>query len=124
MSIETEIQEFIREELDTYAPADVDEILTNDQIYGYGQGFEFDGAEYVIMLDDEADLAWDEALQSYLDECVLPELPDGNLRNYFDEEAWKRDAKHDGRGHALNHYDGSEYELHVDDVWYAVYRVN
>ena len=103
MSIETAIQEFIREELDTYAPADVDEILTNDQIYGYGQGFEFDGAEYVIMLDDEADLAWDEALQSYLDECVLPELPDGNLRNYFDEEAWKRDAKHDGRGHALNH---------------------
>jgi hypothetical protein len=64
---------------------------------------------YRVMTEDEADTAWDEALDNYLEECVYPELPE-TLRGYFDDAKWKRDAKFDGRGHALNSYDGSEEE--------------
>ena len=42
------------------------------------------------------------------------------MEPYFDREAWKRDARMDGRGHCLGSYDGGEYE--VGD--YLVYRIN
>ena len=68
-------------------------------------------AEYMVGTDEEADEAWDQALDSYLDDCgVLDSMPE-NLRRYFDREAWKRDARFDGRGHALASYDGSEIDL-------------
>ena len=35
---------------------------------------------------------WDEELENYIDEYVLPQL-DKNYRNYFDNEAFKNDAK-------------------------------
>jgi len=78
---------------------------------------------YDVMTEEEAECAWDEALDSYLDDCILPELPE-NARSYFDTEKWKRDAKMDGRGHFLNHYDGSEEEANIDDVDYYIYRTN
>jgi hypothetical protein len=77
-------------------------------------------AEYAVGTDAEADEAWDQALDSYLEECVLPELPDF-ARSYFDEERWKSDARHDGRGRALASYDGNELELAGD--FYA-FRIN
>lgn len=68
-------------------------------------------AEYAVGTDEEADEAWDQALDSYLDDTgLLDAIPD-NLRRYFDRDAWKRDARHDGRGHALASYDGDEIEL-------------
>lgn len=77
--------------------------------------------EYAVGTDAEADGAWDQALDSYLDECgVLDAIPE-NLRSYFDRDAWKRDARHDGRGHALASYDGEELEL--DGDFYA-FRIN
>jgi len=75
--------------------------------------------DYRVMTDSEADDAWEEALDSYLEECVYPDLPE-SLRFYFDDEAWKRDARIDGRGHCLNSYDGSE----EDAGDYVVYRTN
>jgi len=65
------------------------------------------GREYNVYTDDEADDAWNESLDNYLDECVLPELPE-QMQGYFDREAWKCDARHDGRGHSLSNYDGHE----------------
>jgi len=76
--------------------------------------------EYAVGTDAEVDEAWDQALDSYLDECVLPELPD-TAKYYFDRDAWKADARHDGRGHALSSYDGNELELAGD--FYA-FRIN
>jgi hypothetical protein len=70
-------------------------------------------AEYAVGTDSEADEAWDQSLDSYLDDCgvgVLDSIPE-NLRSYFDRDAWKSDARHDGRGHALASYDGDEMEL-------------
>jgi len=87
--------------------------------------YDTNSGEYQVLTDDEADTVWEEELQNYLDECVLPELPE-QARMYFDEERWKRDAKMDGRGHSLNRYDGSE--LYQDDPetgeTYYIYRQN
>ena len=70
-------------------------------------------------IEEEADTAWDESLDSYLDDCILPELPE-EVQRYFDREAWKRDARMDGRGHCLNSYDGSE----EDAGDYVAFREN
>lgn len=78
-------------------------------------------AKYAVGTDEEADEAREQSLDSYLDDCgILDSIPE-NLRNYFDREAWKRDARFDGRGHALSSYDGDELELEGD--LYA-YRIN
>ena len=73
----------------------------------YGQNiFEAEGKEFAVLTDSEADDLWDDDLENYIDDCL--EIPE-NMKNYFDREAWKRDAKMDGRGHALGRYDGQEY---------------
>lgn len=85
--------------------------------------FEAERAEYMILTDREADEKWDEALDSYLEDCVYPELPE-QFRCYFDDEKWKRDARMDGRGHSLSSYDGEEYEETIEGETYYIYRVN
>lgn len=79
--------------------------------------------EYRILTEDEADEAWEESLDNYIEECILPEIPK-TYHFYFDEKAWKRDARMDGRGHALNSYDGTEYEIKFNDAYYFIYREN
>ena len=70
---------------------------------------EIDGEEYMYGTDDEMDEVWDERLEDYIDECVLHDMP-VELHRYFDREAWKSDAEHDGRAHTLATYDGNEQE--------------
>jgi hypothetical protein len=82
---------------------------------------EVQGTYYLAGTDAEMDSAWDDELENYLDECVLPDLPE-TARNYFDKESWKRDARYDGRGHALNHYDGGEEECQINGTWYYAYK--
>ncbi len=84
---------------------------------------EYGSQEYLVCTDSEADDLWEESLDSYLEHCVYPELT-GNLKYYFDDEKWKRDAKMDGRGHSLSRYDGNENEEKVGDTWYYIYRIN
>lgn len=78
---------------------------------------------YMVCTDSEADEKWEESLDSYLEECIYPELS-GNLAQYFDDEKWKIDERFDGRGHSLSSYDGNENEETVDGVMYFIYRVN
>ena len=85
--------------------------------------FEADGGEYLVLTDNEAGEKWEESLDIYIDECILPELPDAYLY-HFDDEKWKKDARHDGRGHSLNHYDGSEEEQEINGTVYYIYRTN
>jgi len=94
-------------------------------LYGEGVSYDTCGGEFAVLTDDEADLAWDAALDSYLDDCVLPDLP-GTLQHYFDRDAWKRDARHDGRGHCLSPYDGTEYEERDPDTGecFYIYRTS
>ena len=82
--------------------------------------------EYRILTDFEADKAWEESLENYIEECILPEIPE-LARNYFDSERWIEDAKIDGRGQNLAHYDGNENEetftLNGDELTYYIYRI-
>jgi hypothetical protein len=78
------------------------------------------GQQWLVCDDDEKESRWDACLDSYLDDgCV--EGADGP---YFDREAWKRDARMDGAGHALSGYDGDEHEFNANGVWYYMYRQN
>lgn len=89
-----------------------------------GDTFTVDGeGEFAVMTDEEADQAWDESLESYIEDCILPEVP-AQLAAYFDREAWKRDARYDGRGHCLSPFDGEEHEQKIDGEWFYIYRVN
>ena len=97
------------------------EFCTTEKYDFYGLTvYTVDGKEYAVGTDSECEDAWDQSLDSYLEECIYPELK-GNLANYFDDEKWKRDAKFDGRGHSLSSYDGNEIELGGD--FYA-FRIN
>jgi len=109
-----------REALGKHLDADILDIEVSrydDNVLEYG------GADYLVVTDGEADELWEQYLDSYLEECVYPELPE-NMQNYFDDDAWKRDARMDGRGHSLNRYDGCEYDETSDGTGetYYIYR--
>lgn len=91
--------------------------------HSHGNEYEAAFCDYLVLTDSEADEAFEEALDSVLDEVILPDL-DEALQCYFDRDAWKRDASYDGRGHHLNHYDGCEDEVTVNGVDYYIYRTN
>ena len=78
-----------------------------------------DSGEYAIGTEDEADDAWEQSLDNYLDEVIYPELPE-SVVDYFDDESWKRDARFYGRGHSLGSYDGNE--LDIADL--VAFRIN
>lgn len=88
-----------------------------------GEYYEANGSEYRVLMDSEADEANDESIQNYIEECILPELPEA-YRYYFDDEKFIRDARMDGRGHNLNHYDGTEYEEQINGTYYYIYQTN
>ena len=83
----------------------------------------YEDKDYLVLTDDEANEAWEESLNNYLEECVLAELPD-NIRNYFDDEKWITDAKYDGRGHILSPYNGEETEININKETFYIYRCN
>ena len=79
------------------------------------------GVDYYFGTNDEMDEAWDNDLDNYIEECVLPEIPE-HYQFYFDEEKFKNYCKLDGRGHSLNGYDGSEISVNFNDVEYYAYQ--
>lgn len=82
------------------------EAWTGQEIIDRRESGYADSGQYMVLDDDEANSMWEDQLNSYLDDgCV--EGADGK---YFDREAWKKDARRDGRGHCLNGYDGTEIE--------------
>lgn len=93
---------------------EIDEIEENNDYRWTVQG-----VDYLAGTDEEMDEAWDDDLENYIDECL--EIPK-EMENYFDREAWKDDAKMDGRGHSLNRYDGGEEEININGVYYFMYR--
>ena len=89
-------------------------------VEGRSNMFSYYNEDYYVLTDSEAGEEEDRQLNNYIDECL--EIPD-NIRPYFDEEKWKRDARMDGRGHIISSYDGCEYEETVEGTTYYIYRV-
>lgn len=80
--------------------------------------------EYLVLTEQEADDKAREYLASYVDDCILTEIPE-NLRSYFDDERWIADVlRYDGRGPQLASYDGEENEHFFLGDWYYIYRTN
>lgn len=101
-------------------PDTISECLHGDNMYECSE----EPGEYMVCTDSEADSAADERLESYIDECILPETPEP-LRNYFDRESWKRDElMWNDRGHTLASYDGAEEEEQIDGEWFFIYRMH
>ena len=114
--VEKEKQEALDEAINDFRN-ELDNIIEDyNNTYSYGNG------EYLVLTDSEADEEEDERLNNYLEECIMPEIPE-HLQNYFDDEAWKRDARMDGRGQIISTYDGCEYEETVEGTTYYIYRV-
>lgn len=53
-----------------------------------------DDGDYLSLDDEEADSLLDERLEEYIDDIILPELPE-HLQAYFGSASWKRDARID-----------------------------
>ena len=95
--------------------------------------FKAEGEEYLVLTDDEAHDMSEEGFDKYLEEHL--KIPD-SLKRYFDEDAWKTDARLRGRGEALALYDELEYEEIVEyktvvngvelteDVEFYIFRVD
>jgi hypothetical protein len=104
--------------------------LHEEQYDHYGMTvYSLGSKEYAVGTDDEADEAWDRSLDSYIEEYINPQLDFdklGHIADYieFNEDKWKRDAKMDGRGHALSLYDGQENEQYINGETYYIYRIN
>lgn len=80
------------------------------------------GEDYIMGTDGEMDYEWEEYIDSYIDDCVLGEIKDTHLKNYFDRERFMEDCKMDGRGHSLNKYDGGEEYAKVNETYYYAYK--
>jgi hypothetical protein len=83
--------------------------------------------EYLVLTDEEAEERARESTETYVDDCVLSEIPQG-YRNYFDTEKFVNDVlRHDGIGSVLASYDGSENEHSWSEYGteeYKIYRTN
>lgn len=94
------------------------DLAENSSIFHYGD------EEYLVLTDDEAEREYDDHLTNYVDELILPEIPE-QYHLYFDENSWKDDARANGsRGDALSSYDGREEEVEIDGTTYYIYRLN
>ena len=100
-----------------------EQIKELDNISDTTNTIEVDGIEIYCLTDNEADDLWDNMIDDYIDDCVLPDLPEA-YRFYFDDEAFKRDCSFDGRGHTIASYDGNETEVKIGNEWYYIYRTN
>ena len=84
--------------------------ISTEEITQHHNYFDTPEGDYIVLTDYEADEAWEESIDSYIDECILPELPE-RYQMYFDRNQFHYDAQMDGRGHSLSSYDGIEHEL-------------
>lgn len=90
----------------------------------YGENtYDAQGMEWLVLTNEEADAAFNESLDNYIDDVL--EIP-AWIVPYFNREAWKNDARHDGRGNALSRYDGEEHEEYgaslTNRVMYFIYK--
>ncbi len=111
--------EFIRNDLEDQYLA----LAINNDIY-YSEAVDLvDSEEYWVLTDDEADEQAEQYAYLYVEEAQQ-EIPH-HLQRYFNMDLFISDYISDGRGQLLNHYDGSEDSITLDNgsVFY-IYRRN
>lgn len=92
--------------------------------YGHGCGFEYGDAVWVVLSSFEYDWAAEQCLDQYIDDIVLPELPE-HYRQYFDRARFARDAECSGDlGSLLDGYGDGIHEQLLDGEWFYIVRVD
>ena len=111
--------EFIRDDLEDRYLA----LTINNDIY-YSEAVDLvDSEDYWVLTDEEANEKV-ELENEYLLEDALSEVP-SYLHRYFDSDQYLEDQVSNDRGYLLNHYNGSEDSITLDNgsVFY-IYRRN
>ena len=102
---------------------EVDELVeTGDEHYGLPV-FDYDGEQFAVGTGDEANDAKREAVQEYIDECVLPEIPK-QYRQYFDDSAFTNDCTNDELVGLIGSYDGCELVQKTKCRYYYIYQLS
>lgn len=83
--------------------------------------YSIQGIDYLICDDETAEEKFNEAVESYIDECVFSQMPE-QYHCYFDTEKFINDCRYDGRGRELNYYDGNEEDQTVFGETFYFYR--
>ena len=95
--------------------------IITESAYG-GHVFSAEGSDWLVVDDNEADELWEEDLENYVEECILPDLNEMH-RNYFDTESWIEDTKRNGdRGNSLNRYSGEEDSVEFEGITWFIYQ--
>lgn len=85
---------------------------------GYGSG-----EEWGVISSDNIDAAYRAYCEGYIDDCVLPEIPE-SYRRYFDTDLYIADMeKGEGWG-AMSSYDGNYDEVTIGGKTWYLFRVN
>lgn len=120
-------QELTKDKTPTYRNLmnDYRDLFEGKEIEDTREEMEVSDGEYLVLDEFEAEKRYDDYLDSYIEDCVLGDMPE-HLRNYFDYEAFKRDASIDGRGSFLASYDSCENEILDPDTneTFYIYRTN
>lgn len=103
---------------ETELKTDYLDLFEGNDIEDNREEIEVSDGDYLVYTDSEADDAYSESMQSYVDDCVLNEIPE-QYRAYFDTETFIKDCAIDGRGSTLATYDSEENE----DYGYYFYRI-
>jgi len=81
------------------------------------------GGVYLVLTNDEANQKWEESLNDYIIEVMMPD-PAAPIPAYFNAETWKRDARAEGRGAFIARYDGVEHGEDVSSTEFYIYRMH
>ena len=92
------------------------------KFYGAGTVIREGSAEYAIVPEADIDDAFKEYAEQYVDDCILPTMPE-STRRYFDMEAFIEDLQVDGYG-IMSSYDGNYEEITVNEKTWYVFRLN
>jgi len=112
---EDALKAFLEEEGETIEEGEITTIDNKRHLLSYASS-----EEYLVLTELEAEEAWAESLESYIDELLTlaPEF----IRSYVDTDKLEYDLRFDGRGPYLATYDGEEYESYVDGELFLIYR--
>lgn len=84
--------------------------------------YEDNAGEYIVLTDEEADQMTKDYAQNYIDDCILPEVPE-YIHKYLDTEKMLDEfGDTSERGSALASYDGNESEIKTDAGTFYIYR--
>ena len=81
--------------------------------------FQYNGIEYRFMDEYSFKCYTDGLIENYIDECVLPEIPE-IYHSYFDENKFKGDIEDINA--FVSSYDGNVDEFYYENKFYYIWR--